>query len=123
MSDAKIDYIELPAVDLEATKAFYAQAFGWEWTDYGPGYAGTSSGSVEVALNGEAAPAPPHSAGSQNAVGPLILFGTRDLAASESAVRDAGGTVVTSAYGYPGGRRFHFADPSGNVLGIYQPDT
>lgn len=123
MSDAKIDYIELPAADLESTKAFYTQAFSWEWVDYGPGYAGTTTGSVEVALNGAAAPAPAHEAGSQNAIGPLILFGTTDLAASESAVRDAGGEVVTEAYGYPGGRRFHFADTSGNVLGVYQPDS
>ena len=30
------------------------------------------------------------------------------------------GEVVSPPYGYPGGRRFHFRDPSGNVLGVYR---
>ena len=37
-SDQKIDYIELPAEDLDATEAFYSSAFGWSFTDYGPDY-------------------------------------------------------------------------------------
>jgi predicted enzyme related to lactoylglutathione lyase len=34
--DGKIDYIEWPAGDLPATKAFYTAAFGWSFVDYGP---------------------------------------------------------------------------------------
>ncbi len=34
------DYVELAAPDLTAAKAFYAEAFGWEFTDYGPAYTG-----------------------------------------------------------------------------------
>ncbi len=120
MGDATINYIELPATDLGATKAFYEGAFGWEWIDYGPGYTASRTGSVEVALNTESASAPVHEEGSQNAIGPLVLFGTTDLEAVESAVVAAGGELVTAAYEYPGGHRFHFADPSGNVLAAYQ---
>ncbi|MEZ5239802.1 MAG: nitroreductase family deazaflavin-dependent oxidoreductase [Microthrixaceae bacterium] len=123
MSDAAIDYVELPATGLGSTKAFYSQVFGWEWTDYGDAYAVARSGGLEVALSAAATPAPAHEAGSQSAIGPLVLFGTVDLEALESAVREAGGEVVTPPYPYPGGRRFHFADPSGNVLGAYQPAT
>ena len=35
-----IDYIEIGVDDVAAAKAFYAAAFGWQFTDYGPGYAG-----------------------------------------------------------------------------------
>ncbi len=120
VSDATIDYIELPAGELSATKAFYAQLFGWSWVDYGPTYSASQTGSIEIALNAAATPLPAHEPGAENAVGPLLLFSTADLEAVESAVRAAGGHIVSSIYPYPGGRRFHFADPSGNVLGVYQ---
>jgi predicted enzyme related to lactoylglutathione lyase len=35
----RIDYVELPGGDLSATKAFYASAFGWGFTDFGLTYA------------------------------------------------------------------------------------
>ena len=35
-----IDYVELAVDDLEAAKAFYAQALGWRFNDYGPDYVG-----------------------------------------------------------------------------------
>jgi predicted enzyme related to lactoylglutathione lyase len=121
---ARIDYIEMPAVDIITTKAFYTEAFGWDWVDYGPGYASHPGGhdgeSVEVALSVSATVAPAHPPGDENGLGPLVLFSTDDLAAAEDAVRRAGGTITSGPYGYPGGRRFHFVDPSGNVLGVYQ---
>ncbi len=42
--DDRIDYIELPATDIPATKAFYAAAFGWTFTDYGPDYVAFAGG-------------------------------------------------------------------------------
>lgn len=123
MSDSEVNYIELPATDLDSTKAFYAEAFGWDWVDHGPTYATSTSGQIKVALNAEASVGPAHNSGAQNSVGPFVLFGTSDLEAVESAVRTAGAEIVSSIYPYPGGRRFHFADPSGNILGVYQPTT
>ena len=38
-----IDDVELPVTDLAAAKAFYTQAFGWRFVDYGPGCAGIAS--------------------------------------------------------------------------------
>ncbi|HCB05724.1 MAG TPA: glyoxalase, partial [Nocardioides bacterium] len=52
---------------------------------------------------------------------PLVLVVSDDLVASHDAVTAAGGEVVESPFDYPGGRRFHFRDPSGNVLGVFQP--
>lgn len=108
-----IDYIELTVTDLGAAKAFYAGAFGWEFTDYGPEYAGIRGveGAPEAGglrVDTEVRPG-----------GPLVLLFSADLDGSVAAVRDAGGTVLVEPYGFPGGRRFHFADPSGNELGVW----
>jgi uncharacterized protein len=40
---------------------------------------------------------------------------------SLASVLDAGGRIQVEMHDYPGGRRFTFADPSGNILGVYQP--
>lgn len=115
------DYLELPAPEMAATKAFYTQVFGWHWQDYGPTYAALDGAQgLEVALNGEAVSAPPHRPEAQNAVGPFALFSSDDLDALATAVTEAGGHVLTAIYPYPGGHRFHFVDPSGNVLGAYR---
>ena len=115
-----IDYIELPCTDLDLTKAFYTSVFRWEWVDYGPTYASSTSTGLEVALNGQATVGPPHPPHSENAVGAFVLFQTDDLVGIEAAIRSAGGDIVSAAYEYPGGHRLHFADPSGNILGVYQ---
>ena len=111
-----IDYIEINVPDeagLVRAKAFYGSVFGWEFTDYAPVYAGIRdpSGAEEVgglSVGGEI------SAGS-----PLVLLWSQDLDASAQAVRDGGGEVIQEPYAFPGGRRFHFADPSGNHLGVW----
>lgn len=104
------DFIELPVLDMAATKAFYAAVFGWSFQDWGDEYAdikdaGVSGGlrKVDVApLNGGALP---------------IIY-SNDLDASEKRVREAGGTIV-ERHEFPGGRRFHFADPSGLILAVW----
>lgn len=122
MANQQIDYVELPGPQFEATKEFYSRAFGWDWTQYGPTYAAFEGGPVEVGLNGEAAPAPQHAPGAENAIGPFALLRCDDLEAAQSDVVAAGGEIISAIYPYPGGRRFHFADPSGNIVGVYQPD-
>lgn len=117
-----IDYIELPCADLDLTKAFYTSVFQWEWVDYGPTYAASTSTGIEVALNEQATIGPPHPPRSENAIGPFVLFQTADLEAVEAAIRSAGGDIVSPSYEYPGGHRLHFADPSGNILGVYQSE-
>lgn len=106
-----IDYIELPAPELDAARSFYAAAFGWEFKDYGPEYA---------AIRGPEPDSP--EAGGLAAQGrdkPLIILYSSDLDASVRSVRDAGGTVVDGPYDFPGGRRFHFTDPAGNELAVW----
>jgi predicted enzyme related to lactoylglutathione lyase len=104
-----IDYIELTATDLGAAKAFYASAFGWSLTDYGPDYAGIQGeGSEQGGLRRDGAASPP-----------LVILYSNDLEASVEAVTAAGGTIVKPIEGFPGGRRFHFADPDGYELAVW----
>jgi predicted enzyme related to lactoylglutathione lyase len=112
-----LDYIELPVDDLEKAKVFYANALGWTFNDYGPDYAGLQDprnpGKEFGGLNADRNSTP--------GAGVLVLARTDDADAALAAVLAAGARVVAPLYEYPGGRRFTFADPFGNVLGIYEP--
>jgi predicted enzyme related to lactoylglutathione lyase len=110
-----IDYVELTVTDLEQAKRFYTEAFGWRFNDYGPEYAGIRS------QQGESAPEVGGLRRDQQvrAGGPLVLLYSTDLDQSVEAVKNAGGRLVDGPYEFPGGRRFHFADPSGNELGVW----
>ncbi|WEK39761.1 MAG: VOC family protein [Candidatus Brevundimonas colombiensis] len=107
--DGKLDYLELPAADLPETKAFYSQAFGWTFIDYGPAYAAFDQG-----LDGgfDADPA-------DRTAAPLPVLYAHDLQAMLSRVEAAGGRIVKPIYAFPGGRRFHFADPSGTEMAVW----
>lgn len=107
----RIDYVELPATDLPATKRFYAAAFGWTFTDYGPDYASFSDGRVSGGFTTDGR--------GVGEAGPLVILLAPDLEAALGRVRAAGGRVVRDIFSFPGGRRFHFADPSGNVLAVW----
>jgi predicted enzyme related to lactoylglutathione lyase len=110
-----IDYVELKVTDLAEAKRFYADAFGWSFNDYGPAYAGIRN------PHGESAPEVGGLAAGEKAPrgGPLVLLYSSDLDASVEAVKGAGGKIVNGPYEFPGGRRFHFTDPSGNELGVW----
>lgn len=109
-----IDYIELAVLDVIEAKDFYAEAFAWTFTDYGPEYAGIRDLAVEGGeVGGLRLTEEVHSGG------PLVLLFSEDLDASVTRVLAAGGTIVKGPYEFPGGRRFHFMDPSGNELGVW----
>lgn len=105
---------ELTVTDLAAAKQFYAAAFGWEFTDCRPGNAGIRARAGAPEAGGPRLDDEP-----PRARGPLVLFFSADLDRTLAAVTDAGGTVVDGTYGFPGGRRFHVRDPSGNELGVW----
>lgn len=111
-----INYIEMPSSDIEATKAFYGAAFGWTFQDWGPDYVSFSGAGVEGGFEHDADGRQP------SADGALVILYSEDLAASENAVTSAGGTISRPAFSFPGGRRFHFLDPSGNELGVWSED-
>jgi uncharacterized protein len=106
-----IDYIEFAVTDVAVAKKFYGAAFGWSFNDYGPGYAGIRGEGREVGgLRKDDKVA---------AGGPLVVLYSRDLEASLAKVRDSGGRIAQEPYAFPGGRRFHFLDPSGNELAVW----
>lgn len=108
--DRRVDYIEFLTTDIEETKRFYSEVFGWEFTDYGPDYTSFTDGR----LAGGFTTAPEVTAG-----GPLVVLYSTDLAAIEASVRESGGQIVRKIFEFPGGRRFHFTDPSGNELAVW----
>ena len=109
----KINYIEFPARNIEATKAFFSKAFTWSFQDYGPEYtsfsnAGIAGGFFKAEVSGSA------EKGSA-----LIVLYSNDLESTYSRVVDAGGNILREIFSFPGGRRFHFIEPSGNELAVW----
>jgi predicted enzyme related to lactoylglutathione lyase len=107
---ARISYVELPAKDVAGVRDFYAQAFGWGFTDFGPDYAATMTGDVDLGINGSDDHPIPQA---------LPLVEVQDLEGAHASVLAAGGTVTVPIFDFPGGRRFHFRDPGGNELGVF----
>ncbi len=109
-NNGRMDYIEFPASDVAKTKAFYIQVFGWKFTDYGPDYTSFEDGRLSGGFT----------KGRQVVHGgPLIVIYASDLTACEAKVKAAGGRIVKPVFEFPGGRRFHFTDPSGNELAVW----
>jgi hypothetical protein len=109
----RICFVELPSRAVGPTKHFYATAFGLEMTDFGPSYACTMSGDVDLGLQADAAEA---------TRAPLPVLHVASLEAALVAVTSAGGRITRPPFSFPGGRRFHFEDPSGNELAAMQPE-
>ncbi|GGB32684.1 glyoxalase [Sphingomonas metalli] len=106
----RLEYLELPVGDRAAAKRFYAEAFGWSFSDFGPDYAATTSGDTDLGL--DAAP--------DKVRAPLPVIRVADLEATLGAVEAAGGTIVVPIFAFPGGRRFHFRDVDGHELAAMQ---
>jgi len=114
----KIDYVEFPAIDMEATKNFFTRVFGWEFKDYGSDYASFSN----QGLNGGFYQSDQKATTETGSA--LIVFFSRELEATQRKIEDAGGQVIKPIFSFPGGRRFHFSDPSGNEYAVWaQPDS
>ena len=109
----KIDYVELPARDLDAVRAFYGAVFGWTFEPYGADYLAFSDGRTDGGFYRS-------DARSEQASGAaLVVFYAEDLDAVRRAVEAAGGRIAKAPFDFPGGRRFHFADPAGNELAVW----
>jgi predicted enzyme related to lactoylglutathione lyase len=109
-TDGYLDYIELPAADVAAAKAFYGELFGWTFVDYGPDYAAFDSDGRQGGFN---AHLPVATAG-----GPLVVLYAADLDGMEARVQQAG-AAITSRESFTGGRRFCLRDPNGNMIAIW----
>lgn len=110
-----IDYIEFTVHDVGEAKHFYGQAFGWSFNDYGPDYCGIK----RSAAQGDGEVGGMRQGTEISSGGPLIVLYSSDLEATMRAVIGAGGEIVLEPFDFPGGRRFHFNDPSGNELAVW----
>lgn len=109
----KINYVEFPAKDIEATKAFFTAVFAWSFVDYGPDYIafsnqGLDGGFYQSDLN----------ASTDNGSA-LIVFYSKNLEGTQSKIENAGGKIIKPIFSFPGGRRFHFGDPNGNEFAVW----
>ena len=103
----KINYVEFTSPALEQTQAFFTEAFGWDYVDYGPDYkdiggAGIGGGIERGALRP-----------------PLIVLETDDLDAMLAKVKAAGGKITQEIFTFPGGRRFQFKEQGGTELAVW----
>ena len=111
----KINYIEFPSTDIERTKKFYSTVFGWSFKDWGPDYIDSPADSAGIGI-GFAKGAPQQE---QPKSAPFVVLYSANLKATEAAIIAAGGSIVVPTFEFPGGRRFHFSDGAGNLLGVW----
>ena len=113
----KINYIELPCKDFDATKSFFEQVFNWQFKDYGPEYIAFSNAGIEGGFYKSKLKV------STNSGSALIVFFSNDLDSTLSKLMEAGGSLIKPIFDFPGGRRFHFADPSGNEYAVWSDQS
>ncbi|WP_452223096.1 VOC family protein [Lacinutrix chionoecetis] len=108
-----INYIEFKTTDINATKAFYKKAFGWNFTDYGENYISFSEVGIDGGFEKTEAPI---------TNGALVVIFHEDLLQAKQNVIEAGGNINVDIFSFPGGSRFQFLDPSGNELAVWTHD-
>jgi predicted enzyme related to lactoylglutathione lyase len=111
----KITYIEFTTTDIERTKKFYSTVFGWSFKDWGPDYIDCNVADAGIAIGFAKGAAQQE----QPKFAPFVVLYSKDLKATEAAIVAAGGSVVVPTFEFPGGRRFHFSDGAGNLLGVW----
>lgn len=112
-NNLRIDYIEFPAIDIAKARGFYQRVFKWTFTDYGPDYTSFEDGRITGGFRSDAeSPRPTRE-------GVLVVIFADELEATLKSVAGAGGVIVKPIFEFPGGRRFHFTDPSGNELAVW----
>lgn len=112
-STSMIDFIEFPANDLPGSKMFFTDLMGWSLTDYGPDYTCFNDGRVA----GGFFRSEKHFLCEIGA--PLVVFYKENLEDSREQVLALGGKICREIFNFPGGKRFHFTDPSGNEFAIW----
>jgi uncharacterized protein len=111
----RIDYIEFTTSDVAQSKQFYERAFGWAFQEWGPDYVSFEKSSAGIDGGFRAGDRRHNPSASE----PLVVLYSKDLKATEAAIVRAGGEIVVAAFEFPGGKRFHFSDGTGNVLAVW----
>ena len=108
-----INYLEYQASDMAATEAFFTQVFSWKFTPYGAEYNAFSSPTIEGGFYlGDKKSRVDSGAA-------LTVFYSETLEQTQEQIIQAGGKIVMEIFPFPGGRRFHFTEPSGNEFAVW----
>ncbi|HEY8696943.1 MAG TPA: VOC family protein [Rhizomicrobium sp.] len=105
-----MDYVEFVVRDIARSKAFYGAVFGWQFTDYGPGYTSFTDNGLGGGFTTDGTPKPG---------GPLMVFHVDDLEGTQARAHAAGAAMVKPIFSFPGGRRFQFKDPDGYEIAAW----
>jgi predicted enzyme related to lactoylglutathione lyase len=105
----QIDYLEFPSTSTQNSHRFFTEAFGWQFTSYGPSYEGINDAGIDAGID----------SGESRTEKPRAVIRTVDRELAEREVLAAGGTITKPAFDFPGGRRFHFREPGGNELAVW----
>ena len=109
----KLNYVEFPSTDLAATKAFFSKVFGWTFQDFGTDYAAFENEGLDGGFfkSEQSALTTTGSA--------LLVFYSSNLEETQQKIISAGGKTIEEIFTFPGGRRFHFTEPSGNEFAVW----
>ena len=113
----KINYVEFPAKNIKAAKEFFTIVFGWSFVDYGPEYTAFSNEGIDGGFFQSNL-----SVSTENGSA-LIVFYSKDLEQTQAKIEDAGGLIIKPIFTFPGGRRFHFADPNDNEYAVWSDEN
>jgi len=109
----KINYIEIPAKNIGATKIFFNEVFSWSFVDYGPDYCSFTAQGVDGGFfKSELVVSTKNGS-------PLIILYSHSLETTQEKIEKAGGKIIKPIFSFPGGRRFHFSDPNGNEFAVW----
>ena len=109
----KINYVEFPSKNLQATKEFFSQVFGWSFEDFGPEYSAFSNQGIDGGFFKSEL-----SSSTKNGAA-LIVFYSQQLEATQTKIKAANGIITEPIFPFPGGRRFHFTEPGGNEFAVW----
>jgi len=108
-----IDYVEIPSRDVQKSKAFFEALVGWRFTDYGPDYVAFEDGRI----NGGFFTSDKVSSAASGAT--LAVMYSPELERLREKALKLGATITRDIFSFPGGRRFHFAEPGGSEFSIW----
>jgi len=110
-AEKRIDYVEIPVTDLKKAREFFSALFDWSFQEWGDDYMSFNDGRLEGGFRRAAESAP--------ATGVLIVFFSTDIDRDFDRVQELGATISEPIFPFPGGRRFHFVDPTGTEFAIW----
>lgn len=113
-ANGKICYLEIPAVDAQASAAFYSAVFGWHIRARGDGSISFDDGAMEVSGSWRTDRKP------AGEMGTLTHIMVDDAVATLELIVANGGSIVAEIGVDAPEITAHFRDPAGNLFGIYQ---